>query len=105
MPSHPLSAPWLSLAVTRRSGGRGRMAANSDGRLQTTANGFEDRGAGVRGRPSASAQIELESCRFRQRPRLSAVVRRLGCQYLGEKACNGTAYSFLQNAGVRAIDR
>src|SRR5712692_3099027 len=52
------SAPWLSLAVISRTGGRWRSTANLDGCLRTTANGFEDRGARVHSGPLASVPVQ-----------------------------------------------
>ena len=73
------SRPWLSLAVIRRVGGGRRTKANLKGRLRTTANGFEDRGAGVRSSPPTSAQVHSSGATIRYRPLPSAFIRRLGC--------------------------
>jgi hypothetical protein len=76
---------WLSLAVIPVVNGRQRPLANSDGRLWTTADGFEDRGSGVQGRPPTSARIQSGASTIHSCSHLSVVSRQLGC-HLG---CQG----------------
>jgi hypothetical protein len=70
---------WLSLAVTRNRSDRPWTKVNLAGRLWTPANGFEDRGANVRGRPLETAIVRSSEAAIRDRPPSSAVIRRLGC--------------------------
>jgi hypothetical protein len=56
---------WLSLAVIPVVSGRQRPQANSDGRLRTTADGFEDRVSNVRQCPVTSAEDEESTARIR----------------------------------------
>ena len=70
-----LGCHWLSSVSEVDSGGRRRTWANVCGR---PANGFEDRGAMVRGCPSTSAQVRLLRAAGHDRPPSSAVIRRLG---------------------------
>ncbi len=65
------SRPWLSLAVIRRVGGGRRTKANLKGRLRTTANGFEDRGAW---HPPASITVHCSSVADIRIPGSSACV-------------------------------
>jgi len=68
------------MAVIRGNSGRLRMAVNLNGRLRTTANGFEDRGSGFRRGPPVSDGVRPLASRFHQCSQSSAIVREIGCR-------------------------
>jgi len=70
---------WLSLAVIACGDGRWRTKVNLGERPRTTSHGFEDRGAGVRSRPSTSAEVRLLKAEVHDCSPSSAVIRGLGC--------------------------
>jgi len=59
---------WLSLAVNCSHSERRWTKVNLAGRLWTPANGFEDRGAIVRYRPSTCIQARMQASPIRHRP-------------------------------------
>jgi hypothetical protein len=63
--SGPAVGSWLSLTVIAGGGGRRRTIANSNGRLRTTTDGFEDRVSDTRQCAAMSAQDEASKARIR----------------------------------------
>jgi hypothetical protein len=74
---------WVDKDVAKHARDTNKDARDTTLRFAKPAHGFEDRGLGIRRRPSAFTQIRSVGLTIRSRPRSSALSYRLGCQPCG----------------------